>query len=118
MSRLNTVQRELIDGVTITGWDGTPLDIMGLGDKDIHAASGGTYPGPTIRVPRGVIFHAETVGKGPPPHTIHWHGIEPTPMNDGVGHTSMEIGQIHLPVAAQLHRQLLLPLPPQHGAAL
>jgi len=93
MSRLNTVQRELIDGVTITGWNGAPLAIMGLGDKDIPAASGGTYPGPTIRVPRGVVFHAETVGKGPPPHTIHWHGIEPTPMNDGVGHASQEIGK-------------------------
>jgi len=93
MSRLNTLQRELIDGVTINGWDGTPLDIMGIGDKDVPAASGGSFPGPTIRVPRGVIFHAETQGKGPPPHTIHWHGMEPTPMNDGVGHTSMEIGQ-------------------------
>jgi hypothetical protein len=93
MSTLNTVQRELIDGVTITGWDGTPLACMCLGDKDIPAASGGVYPGPTIRVPRGVVYHAETVGKGPPPHTIHWHGIEPTPMNDGVGHTAMEIGK-------------------------
>ena len=89
----HTVQRELIDGVTITGWNGAPLTCMCLGDKDIPLASGGTYPAPTIRVPRGVIFHAETVGKGPPPHTIHWHGIEPTPMNDGVGHASMEIGK-------------------------
>ena len=30
MSTLNTVQRELIDGVTITGWDGTPLAFMCL----------------------------------------------------------------------------------------
>jgi FtsP/CotA-like multicopper oxidase with cupredoxin domain len=54
---------------------------------------GEAWPGPTIRVPRGVIFHADSQGQGPPPHTIHWHGIEPTPMNDGVGHCSMEIGQ-------------------------
>ena len=93
VSRPNTVQRELIDKVNITGWDGTVLSCMCLGDKDVPAASGGTYPGPTIRVPRGVVFHAETVGKGPPPHTIHWHGIEPTPMNDGVGHASQEIGK-------------------------
>jgi FtsP/CotA-like multicopper oxidase with cupredoxin domain len=89
----NTIRLELIDGVTITGWNGAPLDIMGIGDKDMDAASGGTYPATVLRVPRGVIFHAETQGKGPPPHTIHWHGMEPTPMNDGVGHTSMEIGQ-------------------------
>jgi hypothetical protein len=93
VSTPSTVQRELLDGISIPAWDGTPIDFMAFGDKDIPAASSGTFPGPTIRVPRGVVFHCETQGKGPPPHTIHWHGMEPTPMNDGVGHTSMEIGQ-------------------------
>ena len=63
-----------------------------IGDPANPSASGGTYPGPTLRMPRSVLFHAETSGKGPPPHTIHWHGIEPTPLNDGVGHCSMELG--------------------------
>ncbi len=45
----------------------------------------------TIRVPRGVVFHGHAAG-APSPHTIHWHGIEPTPLNDGVGHCSMEFG--------------------------
>lgn len=53
MSRLNTVQRELIDGVTGAGWNGAPIAFMALGDKDIPLASGGTFPGATIRVPRG-----------------------------------------------------------------
>jgi FtsP/CotA-like multicopper oxidase with cupredoxin domain len=88
----NTLDLELLDGLTLPAWDGVNIDFMTFGNKDIPLASGGTFPGTTIRVPRGVIFHATTKGKGPPPHTIHWHGMEPTPMNDGVGHTSMEIG--------------------------
>ena len=42
-------------------------------------------------MPRGVVFHGHAAG-APSPHTIHWHGIEPTPLNDGVGHCSMEFG--------------------------
>lgn len=87
----NTVQRDLLNGLTITTWDGLKtLDFMAFRDSDFSPPS---WPAATIRVPRGVIYHAESQGKGPPPHTIHWHGIEPTPMNDGVGHCSMEIGQ-------------------------
>lgn len=87
----NTVQRTLLNGVSLRTWDNLKnLDFMTFNDPDFFGA--GVYPAPTIRVPRGVIFHGQTVGKGPPPHTIHWHGIEPTPMNDGVGHCSQEIG--------------------------
>jgi hypothetical protein len=92
VSEPNTVQRSLLDGLTINTWDGLKsIDFMAFMDDDFF--NDGVYPGPTTRVPRGVIFHSDSQGKGPPPHTIHWHGIEPTPMNDGVGHCSMEIGQ-------------------------
>ena len=88
----NTVERTLLNGLVVPTWDGLKiLEFMVLDDPNF--AAGGSFPGPTVRIPRGAIFHGETQGKGPPPHTIHWHGIEPTPMNDGVGHCSMEIGQ-------------------------
>lgn len=88
----HTVQQDLMHGVKIPGWDGKLLNFMVYRDKDTFAAQNGNYPAATIRVPRGAIFHSQTQGHGPPPHTTHWHGIEPTPMNDGVGHCSMEIG--------------------------
>lgn len=48
------------------------------------------FPGPLIRPKEGQIFHASfSPSKGN--HTIHWHGMEPDPRNDGVGHTSFEI---------------------------
>lgn len=88
----NTVRRTLLNGLMIPTWDGLKsIEFMTFNDPDFFP--GAVWPGPTIRVPRGTTFHGETQGKGPPPHTIHWHGIEPTPMNDGVGHCSQEIGQ-------------------------
>ncbi len=89
----HTVQRALLKGLDIPTWDGLKiLKFFTIGDSENPTLVNGTYPGPITRVPRGVIFHGMTHGQGPPPHTIHWHGIEPTPINDGVGHCSMEIG--------------------------
>ncbi|MBI2906890.1 MAG: carboxypeptidase regulatory-like domain-containing protein [Chloroflexi bacterium] len=89
----HTVMRDLLHGADIPTWDGAKrLKFFLFRDGDNPATGDGNFPGATIRVPRGVIFHGETKGHGPPPHTIHWHGIEPTPCNDGVGHCSMEIG--------------------------
>ena len=56
---------------------------------DPNPATSTTFPGKTIRIPQGRVVHA-TVDFKQKAHTIHWHGIEPTPMNDGVGHTSFE----------------------------
>ncbi|MBI4294909.1 MAG: carboxypeptidase regulatory-like domain-containing protein [Chloroflexi bacterium] len=88
----HTVERDLLHGADLAAWDGKLIKFYLLRDKDIPATGGGNFPGATIRVPRGVWFHGHSSGHGPPPHTIHWHGIEPTPINDGVGHCSMEIG--------------------------
>jgi FtsP/CotA-like multicopper oxidase with cupredoxin domain len=84
-----TVQRTLLNGGGPVGWDGKVIEFMLLDDPDF--SPGGSFPGPTVRIPRGTVFHGTTQGKGPPPHTIHWHGIEPTPMNDGVGKHSFEV---------------------------
>ncbi|NVN91566.1 MAG: carboxypeptidase regulatory-like domain-containing protein [Desulfuromonadales bacterium] len=89
----HTVQRDLLNSQSIPTWDGAKrLVFYTIADADNPSAKGGTYPGPTLRMPRGVIFNGDVSGKGPPPHTIHWHGMEPTPLNDGVGHCSMELG--------------------------
>ena len=83
---------DLLNTTVIPTWDGVKTLVF-FTIRDVDFGAGGIYPGPTIRVPRGAVYHADLVGKGPPPHTIHWHGIEPTPINDGVGHCSMEIGK-------------------------
>jgi FtsP/CotA-like multicopper oxidase with cupredoxin domain len=86
----NTRTLQLMRDVVVTTWDNAViLEFMAFEDEDFTAAP--AWPGPTLRVPRGKIFHCET-GTSRGPHTIHWHGIEPTPMNDGVGHCSMELG--------------------------
>lgn len=70
--------------------DGAEFE-MWVFDSD---ASGRGFPGPTLRPREDQIFHA-TVEPSMGPHTIHWHGMEPDPRNDGVGHTSFEIDDVY-----------------------
>ncbi|WP_454778608.1 multicopper oxidase domain-containing protein [Georgenia muralis] len=52
--------------------------------------SGRGFPAPVIRMTENELVHVRVEpSKGP--HTIHLHGMEPDPRNDGVGHTSFEV---------------------------
>ena len=70
--------------------DGTKIDMWLFEDPDDNTDASVTFPGKTIRTVEGDIVHARA-GAKLNTHTIHWHGIEPTPMNDGVGKHSFEI---------------------------
>src|SRR6185369_15083682 len=61
----HTVQRELLHGLALTTWDGAKsLKFFTIGDSNNPAAAGGTYPGPTLWMPRGVPFNGNVTGAG------------------------------------------------------
>jgi len=91
------IHRDLLNGLDLplpasvqqrTGVPGA-LPMWVFGDPDA-AANRDQFPGPLIRSVQGEVLHLTASCKGGT-HTIHWHGIEPTPMNDGVGKHSFEV---------------------------
>jgi hypothetical protein len=68
------------DGKTVKHW--------GFEDR-IKAKDQKPYPSPLIRLRQGELAHVKLETRTGA-HTIHHHGIEPTTMNDGVGHVSFE----------------------------
>jgi FtsP/CotA-like multicopper oxidase with cupredoxin domain len=53
------------------------------------------FPAALLRARAGQVVHARIAGASKGEHTIHWHGIEPSPMNDGVGKHSFEIKDVY-----------------------
>lgn len=76
---------QMDDGRSVTIWGFT--DGGGMGGMD-----GGSFPSAPIRVAQGQIVHTVLTVQGMMwLHTIHHHGIEPSPENDGVGHYSFDV---------------------------
>ena len=115
----HTVERDLMHGLTVPTWDGLKsLKFFVIGDPDNPSAKSGTFPGPTVRMPRGCNLPLRDPGQGAAAahHPLARHGADPHERRRrALLHGDR---QLHLPVAAQLHRHLLRPLPPQHHAAL
>lgn len=68
--------------------DGKSVKHWGFEDR-IKGKDQKSFPSPLIRLREGELAHVKLETRAGP-HTIHHHGIEPTTMNDGVGHVSFE----------------------------
>ena len=75
------------DGMKTFG-DGVVVPYWGFEDT-IKAKGAKPLPSPLIRMREGDLVHVKMETRHGV-HTIHHHGIEPSTMNDGVGHVSFE----------------------------
>ena len=83
-----TLEREFYGSLDVVMPDGRKVRIWGFEDPTSPVRQ--PFPSALMRVRQDQIVHTSLkVGKNA--HTIHHHGIEPTPFNDGVGHTSFQV---------------------------
>lgn len=83
------IHRDLLVSIDLPLPDESTVPMWILEDPT-DSVGGQVFPSKTIRVTEGDIVHCRT-GVKTNTHTIHWHGIEPTPMHDGVGKHSFEV---------------------------
>lgn len=91
-------KRNLLVGMDLVLRDGGRVPMWIIEDPEAPDASfplrkdalRRSFPSPTLRIPQNALVNGDVKCQGDT-HTIHWHGIEPTPMNDGVGHLSFEV---------------------------
>lgn len=72
------------------------LVVPGVGSVEMwsfrdNVSGEATWPAPTIRLREGEVIHAAMSNRRGP-HTIHHHGLEPSSVNDGVGHLTFDVG--------------------------
>ncbi|MBI5507885.1 MAG: multicopper oxidase domain-containing protein [Deltaproteobacteria bacterium] len=84
------IARDLVVDFALALPEGDSVPMWIIEDPE-DARLGRQFPSKLIRLREGDVVHAK-VGAKKNTHTIHWHGIEPTPMNDGVGKHSFEVG--------------------------
>ena len=82
-------ERKVFMGALLSMPDGASVEHWGFEDR-LKAKDKLLFPSPMIRVQENDLVHVKLETRGGP-HTIHHHGIEPTTMNDGVGHVSFEV---------------------------
>ena len=81
-------ERKSFNDGTLVMSDGVNISYWGFEDR-LRLKGKNFFPSPLIRVQEGDMVHVKLETRNNT-HTIHHHGIEPTTMNDGVGHVSFE----------------------------
>ncbi len=87
-------ERKTFNDGTLKMSDGALVSYWGFEDR-LKGKGLKPFPSPLIRVQEDDMVHVKLESRFNT-HTIHHHGIEPTPMNDGVGHVTFEVSDSYV----------------------